>query len=297
LANSLPAVQAQLLVHNYPIAFTQYAQQMPFYNPAATAATTNWEISVESRRNTGFWHNNQTSLGYGAFRIQPKNSANSHGLGMSVYNEKEGNYLKRYRSYLQYAYHVAINSSWQASAGLSLGIMTYQVGSNDYDGGGSSSTFDGSIGFLLAGKGTYLGLTIAQIPEKKVQPIFEQTELSRYYQIMIGKDFELNPDLLLKNNINTRIFSGQSPDIFLQSGLSWKDMIGFYGLYRWDRQVSFLLGLEKIEWEGLHLKAFLSYDIAINNDQRYQAFEISLQCVKPKKETTKNLKKRKKRKR
>ncbi len=272
---------------------TQYVQQMAFYNPAATAVHNNWEISVENRRNTGFWRNNQTSLGYGAFRITPKGSSYFHSIGGSLYYEKEGNYLRRYRGYLQYAYHVTLNKNWHASAGISFGMMTYQVGNNDYD-GGTANALDGSVGFLIQGKSAYLGLTVAQIPEKHVQPIYEKTVLSRYYQLMVGKDLSLTDELLLKSNINTRLFSSQAPDVFLQTGLAWKNTLGLYGTYRWNRQVSLLLGLEQIEWEGLHLKAFFSYDVALYNDQRYQAFEITLQCMKPKKQTNSNTTTRKK---
>lgn len=271
---------AQLFVNNYPVSFTQYAQQLPVVNPAATVSSNEWETSVSNRRNTGFWRNNQTYWAYGAFRIQPKKANNFHGLGLSLYYDKEGSYLKRYRGYMQYAYHIPLSESWKISAGVSLGMMTYLVGNENYE-GGSASNWDGSLGLLLSGKTSYLGFSIAQLPQTKVQPIYETTVLARYYQIVAGKEVEIGKQYRWKNNINLRLLKRQDPDLYLQSGLLWNQTVGLYGLYRWNKQFSLLLGLEKIEWEKMWLKLFFSYDIAVNGDQRHQAFEITLQCVKP----------------
>lgn len=271
---------AQLFVNNYPISFTQYSQQLPFLNPAALVSTNEWETSVSNRRNIGFWRNNQTYLAYGAFRIQPKRANNFHGLGLSLYYDKEGSYLKRYRGYMQYAYHIPLNDRWKISAGLSLGMMTYQVGNENYE-GGSASNWDGSLGLFLSGKTTYLGFTIAQLPQTNIQPIYETTVLARYYQLIMGKDFDLGEEYLWKNNVNCRFLQSQDADLYLQSGVLWNQMVGLYGLYRWNRQASLLLGLEKIEWEKMWFKLFFSYDITTNGGQRYQAFEFTLQCAKP----------------
>lgn len=276
-------------MHNYPVSFTNYAQQLSFYNPAATSLNTEWEASISNRRNTGFWRNNQTSLGYGSIRVQAKKSINYHGIGMSLYYDKEGNYLKRYRGYLQYAYHASINEKWQASAGFSLGIMTYQVGNDDYASGGSASNLDGSFGLLLTSKLTTIGFTVAQLTERKVQPIVETTLLARYYQLFLGRDVEMNKDWIWRNNFNLRVYSISDQGLNLQTGILWNNSVGLYGLYQWKRQASVLFSLEKIEWESIRFKLFASYDMALNGDQRYQAFEFTLQCMKPAKPSSKDL--------
>lgn len=248
---------------------------------------------MTSRRNTGFWRNNQTYLAYGACRINPNKKRNFQSVGAQLYYDKEGIYLHRYRGYLLYAYHVALTNEWTLSTGLSLGMMTYQVGSNDYE-GGTSNTSDASIGIMLYRKLFFGGISLAQLPENKVQPIFETTVLSRYIQCILGKDFELQENYLLKTGLNARLYpQNKSPEIYIQSGLLWKNLLGLYGIYRWNKQASVMIGLEKIEIDGMQFRTYFSYDVAVNGDNRYRAFELTLQYLMPEKDK-KVSKKRKK---
>jgi type IX secretion system PorP/SprF family membrane protein len=272
------ASHAQLVVKAYPVSFTQYAEQLAVTQPAATAMNSKWEVTFNNRKNTGFWRNNQTQLAYGAFRIKGKKSKNFHGIGGYFYYDKEGNYLRRYRGYLQYAYHMALNKDWRLAGGLSVGNMTYRVGSDDYD-GGSSNTLDGSLGFMLYNPTFTLAANIAQLTENQVQPIFEKSVLARYYQLFVAKKWQANEDFSFPTNLNMRIMPGRDPDMYAQVGVLWRENIGLHGLYRWQKQYAVLFGLEKIEWEGMRFKAFFSYDIGI--EQRNQAFEISLHLMMP----------------
>jgi len=285
---------AQIKISGYPIGLTQYNQQLSFQNPAAICKNTEWETSLTTRRNTGFWRNNQTYFASGAFRINPRKKSSFQTIGAQFYYDKEGIYLHRYRAYLLYAYHVALNNEWTLSTGLSVGIMTYQVGNNDYE-GGASNTSDASIGMMLYNKLFFGGISIGQLPENKVQPIQEITVLSRYIQTTIGKDFNLGEDYLLKTGLNARLFTqNTTPDIYLQSGLLWNGLVGLYGSYRWDKQAAILLGLEKIEIDGMQFRTYFSYDMAVNGDNRYRAFELTLQYLMPEKEKGKSKTKKRK---
>jgi len=285
---------AQINVSGYPVGLTQYNQQLAFQNPASICIKNKWETSITSRRNTGFWRNNQTYFAYGAFRINPNKKKSFQTIGAQFYYDKEGIYLHRYRAYLLYAYHVALTNEWTLSTGLSLGMMTYQVGSNDYE-GGTANTSDASIGMTLYNKSFYGGISIWQLPENKVQPIQETTVLSRYIQCTMGKDFGLGEDFLLKTGLNARLFTqNKTPDIYLQSGLLWKNLLGLYGIYRWNKQASVMFGLEKIEIDGMQFRTYFSYDMAVNGDNRYRAFELTLQYLMPEKEKGKSKKKKRK---
>ena len=283
---------AQLVVESYPVNLSQYLQQPSFQSPAAIVATNKWETSLTSRRNLGFWRNNHTYFAQGAFRIQKDEQSNFHGLGVAMYYDKEGAYLKRYRGYLQYAYHLKLSKKYTLSGGLSLGLMSYQVGNADYD-GGTASCFDGTLGFMFYGNGLYISANIAQLPQSKVQPIYEITVLSRYYQFLAGKDFKLNNELELRTNLNTKIYSSKDPDIYGQAGIRWNETLGLYGIYKLKGQAAIMLGIEKIELDDMQLRAYFSYDIPVQGDMRYQAFEITLQCVKPEKKNNINQAKRK----
>jgi hypothetical protein len=166
--------------------------------------------------------------------------------------------------------------------------MTYQVGSNDYE-GGTSNTSDASIGMMLYNKSFYGGISIGQLPENKVQPILETTVLSRYIQTTIGKDFDIKEDLVAKTSVNARFFTkNTTSDIYLQSGLLWNGLIGLYGNYRWNKQASLIFGLEKIEIDGMQLRTYFSYDLSINGDNRLRAFEFTLQYLMPEKQKSKS---------
>ena len=278
----------------YPVDLTQYSQQLSFQNPAAICKNNEWETSLTTRRNTGFWRNNQTYFASGAFRINPKKKPSFQTIGAQFYYDKEGIYLHRYRAYLLYAYHVALNNEWTLSTGLSLGMMTYQVGSNDYE-GGIANTTDASIGMLLYNKSFYGGISIWQLPENKVQPIQEITVLSRYIQTMIGKDFGVGENLILKTSANARLFAqNKTPDIYLQSGLLWNGLVGLYGSYRWNKQASLIFGLEKIEIDGMQFRTYFSYDMAVNGDNRLRAFELTLQYLMPEQKKSKSKTKKRK---
>lgn len=287
-------VFAQLVVDGYPVNITQYPQQFSFQNPAATLAKNEWESSITSKKNTGFWKNNQTYFAQGAFRINSNNKSGFHGLGLTAYYDKEGAYLKRYRGYLLYAYHLKLNKTYSISGGLAFGMMSYQAGNSDYD-GGTANGLDGNLGFMFYSKSFFLSANIAQLPQSRLQPINEITSLTRYYQILIGKDFSLNDNLLLRSNVNTKLYSTISPDIYGQIGLQWKEAVGLYGIYKYENQASVMIGLEKIELDGFQLRSYISYDVPINGDSRYQAFEITLQCVKPEKINSKSKNAKKKR--
>ncbi len=253
-----------------------------------------WETALTTRRNTGFWRNNQSYWAYGGFRINPKKSSSFQSLGAQFYSDKEGIYLHRYRAYLLYAYHVALNNHWTLSSGLSLGMMTYQVGNNDYE-GGTDNTWDGSLGIMLYNKTFYGGFSISQLPENKVQPIEENTILSRYAQFTFGKEFELGEMYSVKSGMNARVFGNPSKlDIFAKTGIIWNKTIGLYGIYRWNKQVSCMLGIEKLEIDGMQFRTYFSYDIATNGDSRYRAFELTLQYLMPEKVKTKSKTKKKK---
>ena len=268
----------------YPLVPVQYTNQLALQNPAFLVAYNKAEASLTSRRNLGFWRNNQTYFASGGVRVS--NGENFHGLGLGLYYDKEGTYLKRYRGYGQYAYHVALNKRWSVSAGLSLGIMSYQVGNADYD-GGTANTYDGTFGLLLYSPDFYLSASINQLPQSQVQPIYEITVLERYYQLMCGKDFELGEKLLGKTGLSTRLFPNRSADLYLQTGLVWDQLLGLYGIYKWNKQLGLMVGFEKIEWAGTQFKTYFSYDIATNGLQRYHAFEITLQFIVPEGERNK----------
>ena len=269
-------------MHNYPVSLSQYFQQLTFQTPAASVSENNWEATVTSRRNTGFWRNNQTYFVNAAFRIQKNKSAGYHGVGAMAYYDKEGIYLKRYRGYLLYSYHLKLSKKYKLSGGLALGLMTYQVGNNEYE-GGSGNGLDANLGFMFSGNDFFAGVNIAQLPESNVQPINEITRLTRYYKLIAGKDFTLKKELKLRTNISSRVFSTQKSEMYGQAGVVWNNSLGIYGIYKWKRHASVLVGLEKIELNDFLLKAFFSYDIPVNGESKYQAFEISIVCLKPEK--------------
>lgn len=183
---------------------------------------------------------------------------------------------------------MALNNEWTLSTGFALGMMTYQVGSNDYE-GGTSNTSDASIGMMLYTKAFFGGISIGQLPENKVQPIQEITILSRYIQTTFGKDFKIGEDLILKSGLNARLFTqNKTPDIYLQSGLLWNGLVGLYGNYKWNKQAAIIIGLEKIEIDGMQFRTYFSYDMAVNGDNRLRAFELTLQYLMPEKQKGKS---------
>jgi hypothetical protein len=279
---------AQLKVAGYPVELTQFNQQLSFQNPAAICKNNEWETSLTSKRNIGFWRNNQTYFASGAFRINPRKKSSFQTIGAQFYYDKEGIYLHRYRAYLLYSYHVALNKDWTLSTGLSVGMMTYQVGNNDYE-GGTANTSDASIGMMLYNKLFFGGISIGQLPENKVQPILETTVLNRYIQTTIGKDFGVGEDIIIKSGINARFFTQtKTPDISLQSGIVWNELVGLYGSYRWNKQAAIIFGLEKIEIDGMQFRTYFSYNLTVNGDNRYRGFELTLQYLMPEKQKVKS---------
>lgn len=271
---------AQSVVHQYPLEVSQFFSILTLSNPALQNKEDKWQATAFSKAYTGLLKNNNLSLFNVSTRITPKKSKSYHNVGAILYYDKEGSYLNRYRVYINYAYSLRLNDTWTTSLGASIGAMSYRVGNENFP-GGQDNTMDGNIGLALFSQRWAFGLSILQIPQGQVQPIIERSLLQRYYAAYAQRSFDLSAKSRLLADLNTTVFGTQQP--WLNARCSWEydGLVSLGMLYKWNKSLGLIFGLEKIKLGENQLRLYLSYDVNISKSYKNNSVEVSLKFSCP----------------
>ncbi len=282
------AVYAQPEVIGLPVQWAQYLQALPLVNPASAGTEGDVEFNIGNQRPLGLWRNNQTYYANANFRLLGSRSHahQFHTLGAAFVGEKEGHYLRRNRAYVLYAYHLKLSESFKLSAGTSLGMANFVAATNDFNGGGSATAPDGNVGIWLRSDRFYFGIGHHQIFQGKLRPIWETTLLKRYWSLTTGKTFVLGPWLDFKLAALARIVAERKPDLDLNASMVIQQVLLAGAVYRHQKGLAFVIGLEKIKINNSIIKGSLSYQIplfayAVPN---IQGIEIALKYILNKKQ-------------
>lgn len=281
LATISQTVVGQHIVNQYPLEVSQFFDVLALSNPTLQNQKEKWQATVFSKAYTGLLKNNNFSLFNISTRITPKESKSYHNIGAILYYDKEGSYLNRYRAYVNYAYTVPLNDLWSTSLGASLGAMSYKVGNENFT-GGQDNTFDGNIGFSLFSQSWTFGLSLLQIPQGQVQPIVERSLLKRYYAAYVHRCIDLSAKSRLLTDLNTTVFGVQKPWVNARCSWEYNELISIGMLYKWNKSLGLIFGLEKIKLGENLLKLHLSYDMNISKSYKNNSVEVSLSFYRPK---------------
>lgn len=276
LCQSKPAV--------YPIHISQISENINFANPATLNLKSKWEIAAYSKLYSGFYRNNNLSLFSASHRIGHK-----HNVGILGYYDKEGNYIDRYRIYLQYAFNVKLNHIWTSSLGTSLGVASIKAGDPNTTSYGQDNCFDGNIGIAFYNNSTTIGFSLLQIPQQNLQAISEKNILTRYTNINLSHDFSLNHKTKWTNFALISVYNNRKPHFQIKTGLLINEIVSVSLLHRWRQALGFMFGLESIKINNQIMKLHISYDVNVSNSYRNNSAELTLNYGVPyKKKVTKH---------
>ncbi|PKP22169.1 MAG: hypothetical protein CVU05_05085 [Bacteroidetes bacterium HGW-Bacteroidetes-21] len=152
-----------------------------------------------------------TSLGYD----------DNYGVGGYIYNDKFGP-ISRIGIHGAFSYHLKINHDLNLSLGLSLSAFQYKISESNLNiinpndaaiTGKTESTWapDANFGMYLYHQNYYVGLASSQLIQYKLKlgdynnlgKMVRHYYITGGYKFDLGKEFELEPSVLLKNTEQT----------------------------------------------------------------------------------------------
>jgi type IX secretion system PorP/SprF family membrane protein len=274
---SLSNLQAQT-TESIPVQFGQFFNAYSLINPASCGAKGDVEIELGRQGHSGIWRNISTSYASGTLRIKPQRKKNNfHVLGVSFIRDKEGEYLRRSRVYLNYGWHTRLTKKLSLGAGASAGFFSYLVSGSNASIAGSDQCPDGSIGLWLYHQRYYVGASACQVFNGRLTPLQETTTLLRHYNITGGYSYRASPMLWVNPKSIVRYTPGYPLDIDV-AVIGVVDEIVAAGLnYRYNKGMVCTVGLEKLKVQKGSFKCMFSYAFPAGSvASSIQTYELTL---------------------
>lgn len=190
-----------------PVHFNLY-QSNP-YNTLAFAGSHDVEANILARQNLGNFGNVSTQY-FSSFFGLKENNGSRNALGLIIYNDKEGDYLRTNRFYGSFIRHQALTNNWKLSLGLSSGLYLFRVKFNNVTGGISQTAFDGSASLALSNENTEICFTLNQFLNSPINASLSDLKLSPFLVINGEQKVQLNDQTKL-------IFGGYYKPLTLNS--------------------------------------------------------------------------------
>ncbi len=274
------------------VASTLYCQQQPissqyifnkyFVNPAYAGSTSDFPVSASYRKLwAGIKDAPSMQILSGHMEV-----ANRMGVGLKVYNVSSGP-LSRTGLTATYAYHVPLNSNGDKLAfGLSGLLYQYKIdrasldleNPDDEAVTGSNKTLvpDATFGTYLYGGKYYVGLTVSQLFQRKIDllknNVFEQRQVRHYY-LHGGYKFDITDDITLEPSALLKLIEAGVFQADINVIGSYNDMIWGGLTFRPMSAVIILLGFQ---YDPFYIG--YSYDMSLSDIriQSYGSHEILL---------------------
>ena len=210
------------------------------------STATSFHTPGENPRGKSYWENYQPS--------QPH-----HGIGLSVINDKTGNYNHLFVN-ASYAYHVGLSSGTNIAAGFSAGIskLSYDrskatpVDPNDPSIGNVNTILtkvqpDINVGIWLYSADYFFGISVQQIISKKVAFVNQQEgfKIIPHFFTTAGYRFLLDDDINMIPSIMAKYVKGSPtvPQFDINIKLQYQDLIWVGASYRLQDGYAAMTGL------------------------------------------------------
>jgi type IX secretion system PorP/SprF family membrane protein len=275
-----------------PIQFGLFFNAYSMINPASSGAKNTIEIQAGRQQNSGVRRGVATSYLSGAFRIHNVKTSNFSVMGLSFLSDREGEYLKRSGAYFIYAWHTRLTEKISISAGVNGGIYSYNVSGTNANAAGSATAIDGAAGLWLYAKQFYTGISINQIPNSQLTPVYEETtRLVRHCNITGGYVLNVHRNVTVIPSMLVRVSSAFPVDLDVAVMVSLKQIFALGVNYRHHKSLVCVVGFEKIKLGNGALNAMFSYAVPVGKiAQNNQPYELTLNYAhqrKSKKKTKK----------
>ncbi|WMJ72001.1 PorP/SprF family type IX secretion system membrane protein [Cytophagaceae bacterium ABcell3] len=247
---------------DYADKFNLFYKNYPLINPASIGANTNLGIHSGYRTLTGVFSQVNTYYTSANANVNVSENGQKHVLGLTLFGDKEGEYFRRSRSYLNYAFHLELSENTFISAGTSLGFVSYNYRSSTAGVSGSDISFTGNTGLWLYGDNFHFGASINDFPNATLRPIDEETTLFRHYLFTGDYTFTLNHQLKIMPMAAITLASQNYYSI--NSGLVFimQDKLSAGTMYRLHQGYVFLVGLEDIDLFSGNFNLTFSYMVS-----------------------------------
>lgn len=253
----VPAVVSGQSRSEVPDLFDQFFNNYYLLNPAAIDTSYTFNIRGENRTQTGLFEGISKLYADADFKIRHKEARSQH-IGVQVVNFKEGEFINKSRLYGRYSWKTSLTENSFLSAGAALGMVNYNFRGSQAGAGGSSTVLDGSIGIWYGWKKLYIGVAGQQILKNKLQPINQQFQLDRYWNVTMLYAFQLNPYLDFTPHLYTRLQKG-SMSVQLAGIFDIYDLVSVGMNLKYKRGIAFVAGLKKLKVGNSAFSLYASY--------------------------------------
>lgn len=270
---------AQRASDQYPVRFGLYEFALNTINPAHIGTDSRASITAGYQGYSGLRKNIRTFYIVGYSQLSAKKEKPiKHYVGLTMYSDREGDFIRRSRAYLNYNLRLPVSDQWDVAAGGSFGAVNYAVASSQYRSGGSSFVFDGNAGIQLSDPKNSFGVAINQLFDQVLQPLRYQVALQRHFNFYYSRIIGVSENLELHGVPWVRWVEG-NPLVGLSGVLEFKEKLQFGLNYGHNATMTTSLGVENVSLEKNGLFDFvLGFHFPIGNQGRLnsQQYEIGL---------------------
>ncbi|MCU7549158.1 type IX secretion system membrane protein PorP/SprF [Chitinophagaceae bacterium LB-8] len=210
-------------------------------------SATSFNIPGENPRGSAYWETYTAS--------EPH-----HGLGMSIINDKTGNF-SRFTANISYAYHIGLNPKTNISAGFSTGLSQIyrDMSKSDFGGGEPYDPAqakesgirrlkpDLNAGLWLYNSDYFIGASVQQAIPQKISfvdnavyggKLIPHYFLSAGYRFLLNEDINMIPSFMLKYVS----YTPTNPQFDINVKWQYRDVLWAGGSYRLNDGYAALLG-------------------------------------------------------
>jgi type IX secretion system PorP/SprF family membrane protein len=237
-----------------------------FINPASIGSKAKLETSLGSRNHIGNFSSIATYFAGVSYSIKNplKKEKPFSALGLKVDTDQEGKYIARSRFYLAYAFHFKILGDYYLSGGIDFGALNMSVKGTPSVGDKSEFVPDANSGVWFYKNDFYLGISINQIFNGRLQPYQEISQMRRHLNITAMKQFRINSFFAVRPSFLIRYpaYLNYNADYSIECDVA--DFIGGFSL-RHKLGGAFWLGVKNIGFFGGRLEAVLCYNTPLKS--------------------------------
>jgi type IX secretion system PorP/SprF family membrane protein len=272
---------SQAKVENFPVQFAQITTSYSLTNPASIGVKPHNEAIMGFQQPLSGLKGVSTNFFTFSFTPYASKSAilRMNTLGLRLYTDREGAYIRRTRFYGMYAFHTRITKKIKFSGGIDFGAINYLIKSTPTTGSTSNYSFDANSGIWIYSTKFHVGLSLNQLTRSDLKPIEEITTLplhsnfSASYELIKSDFLVLRPHILItypyysKLSIRGCLHAIIGKKVLTEIGLKYRENVSFvlgvneFGLLKskLNLAVSYTLQTQKISYGINVLEASVSW--------------------------------------
>ena len=261
----------------YPVQFSPLWSNYSLINPASTNIHDKIELNTTYRSLLGQFKGIEEFYVNAAINLSSHNDTlkrNKNIVGITFFNEKEGEIINKTRSFLTYAYHTPLTETWSLGAGLALGFGGYAYKGTATTASAADYKPDGNLGFWLYSDRTTIGLSVDQLFNTTVVPKFYTFQFGRYVNLHVKQKIQIGPYIYLQPHLQLRWLSKQHQDIDIGTSIVFRDLVTTGINYKLNKQASLMVGFKNVHLGKTKFNVAFNYNRNFYIDH-FESIELS----------------------